>query len=250
MLGLGLGTGCRPQSLGGALSLPGRRSCAVRAMTTSCTTTLLRGSEDEEDQECVRWRKDRAAPWPLAKCCALLVVGNRLENIHFSWTLRSCLSHLHSSRVAKAPPLQSSSMGREMLKAAALPRRRKARFGSWMWLPLLCLFSFFRKSLLCGKTMIGAQPPAPRGGARVESGAAAGRCRCFIRTQLDDWKTKIPFFASLEIFFSTNWKQLSEVVVVLFSPEICYLSSTFFFHLKKILTWSHERKMQLHRDQN
>jgi len=33
--------------------------------------------------------------------------------------------------------------------------------------------------------MMGAQPPAPRGGARAESGVAAGRCRCFIHTQLE-----------------------------------------------------------------
>lgn len=65
------------------------------------------------------------------------------------------------------------------------PRGGK-RFGGWMWLPLLFLFSFFSKSLLCGKTMVGAQPPSSRGGVRAESGVAAGRCRCFIHTQLED----------------------------------------------------------------
>lgn len=200
MLGLGSGTGCCPRPLGGSLFLPGGRSCAYASRDRQPydnVNTWLRGSGGlhvlVEGEGC-------------AKCCALLV-RNGPENIHFSWTLSSCLSHLHSLCVVKAPALRSSSMGREMPNAAVLPRRRKRRFGSWMWLLLLFLFSFFSKSLLYGKAMMGAQPPAPRGGARAESGAAAGRCRCFMHAQLEDWKTKIPFFASLEIFFLTNWKQ-------------------------------------------
>lgn len=61
--------------------------CSMHPVTTSCMTVLIHDSEGQEDCACLL--KARVVFQPLAKCLA----RNWLENIQFSWTLRSCFSH-------------------------------------------------------------------------------------------------------------------------------------------------------------
>lgn len=154
--------------------------------------------------------------WPLMMCSALLVV--RMDNIDFLQTSESYLSHLHLLCVVKAPPWQSSSMGREMLIAAALSKRKKTRFGRCTWLSLLSLVP--ENHCCAGKLrwvlrLLLVEGKQVESGRILSHGAAAGRCRCFIYTQLEEWKTKISFFGN--IFFPLTENRN---ICISFCPEM------------------------------
>lgn len=111
----------------------------------------------------------------------VLVVRNLLENIDFLQTPGSYLSHLHLLCVVKAPPWQSSSMGRETLVAAAFPKRRKNKV--WQIHMVASPLSSSRKPLLWREAVMGAQPPATRGEASGIRQDPLSRC-CSWKVQM------------------------------------------------------------------